>query len=1496
MYCTCQGGCVERGRGFVKHAGFAAPVWHWFATTLGQPTPIQVQGWPKIRAGNSALLVAPTGSGKTLAAFLAGLDRLMFAPAAVNAGVKLLYVSPLKALAVDIDRNLRGPLAGIEQAALDLGHPVRIPTIALRTGDTPAIERTRFRRHSSEILMTTPESLFLLLTSEAARHLATVETVIVDEVHALFSTKRGAHLALSLERLQALRAGNPLQRIGLSATVNPVEQAAAWLAGSSDGAAETRVIDIVDAAEPPRLQICIEVPVHDMASMGPRGEQRSLWPAIYAPLVDLIRQHRTTLIFVNSRGLAERLSADLNEHCGEPLVQAHHGAVARERRLEIEAALKHGQLRGLVATSTLELGIDMGTIELVVQIEAPPSVASGLQRMGRAGHQVGGTSKAVVFPKFRGDLLAAAATAELMKRGAVEALHIPQRPLDVLAQQVVAIVSMGAIDKQALLELIRGAAPYQQLSDSSFDGVLDMLSGRYPADEFAELRPRINWDRRSGMLSARPGAQRLALVNAGTIPDHGLYGVFLAGEGAKRSHRVGELDEEMVFESRVGDVFVLGASSWRIEDITVDRVLVSPAPGEPGRMPFWHGDRAGRSLALGQAVGRLARTLDTSTDADGLRALDERGLTPVASQNLIGYVRDQHQALGCVPNDEQIVVESFLDEIGDYRVCILSPLGARIHAPWAIAAMQLQRVQLEIESQAVWFDDGIVFRFPRERLPTLAQLVPDELQLDELLQQGLLNSALFASTFRECAARALLLPRRMPGRRTPLWAQRRRAADLLRAAGKFPEFPMLLEALRECMADAFDLQGLRQVLQGLRNETIRIRFVAAERPSPFAAALLFSYAGNFLYDGDAPLAERQAHALTVNQAELRGLLGELELRHLLDPDAIAEVENEVRRRSWRLQHADDLHDLLVVVGDLSRAEIAAYNATAPTCTSPEPLTWLYELEQQLRVVAVSLAGTLKYIAVEDVARYRALVDLVVPAGISADYLQPVRDPIGDIVARYARTHGPFATADLCRAYPMKVDLVDQVLAALEREGRITSGYFLPHGSEREWCDTEVLRRIKQRSLKRLRQQVTAVEPASLTRLLIEWQGVAQPRRGLDVLATALEQLQGMPLLASALESEILPARAQAYLMGDIDALISSGEFLWQGLEPVGTHDGRIAVYLAEQYPYLAPSCAEAPGDLAAQLRQTLHDRGASFFAEMLAATGAFAPELLDALWSLVWSGEVTNDSLLPLRSRMLRSVPTTQYRRASRHRQTRLAGSEGRWSLTRRWLRAQPVTPTEQLTHMTNALLDRYGVLVSEAFAGERSISFAQAYPVLKALEETGKVRRGYFVKGLAATQFALPGADDRLRLLRDCNLRLPALVLSAVDPANPYGTILPWPACEGRPQRVGGARVIIHDGRLLAYVSRSANSLITFGQGADHDRDQDALTIANALKRLVDTGRQRTCEICEVNAGMPQRTSLGAALKSVGFTTTSSSYFYRGAAGHPPTDVATPTSAIGND
>ena len=1495
-----------------KSAAFHPPVQRWFEASFPAPTRAQALGWPPILSGESTLLLAPTGSGKTLAAFLTAIDRLMFTEApAKKERCRVLYVSPLKALAVDVERNLRAPLAGIATQ----GGVLHVPQVAIRTGDTPASERAQMLRTPPDILITTPESLYLLLTSQAREILRPVETVIVDEIHSLVPTKRGAHLFLSLERLQQ-QARRELQRIGLSATQRPLDEVARLLGGGQPVGKKwrPRPVTIVDAGSKKELEVRVEVPVDDLSRLGeleeiPSGpasagpQRRSIWPSIHPRLLELIRAHRSTMIFVNSRRLAERLAGALNELAGAEVALAHHGSVARDKRQEMEDRLKRGALPAIVATSSLELGIDMGAVDLVVQIEAPPSIASGLQRIGRASHQVGGVPKGVMFPKHRGDLLCSAAAAWGMGAGQVEETFYPRNPLDVLAQQIVAHTSDGVHKVDEVYELVRRAAPFADLPRGSFDGVLDMLSGRYPSDEFAELRPRLTWDRIAGTLRAREGAARVAVANAGTIPDRGLYGVFLAtgeprgsaagraeaegrsigGAAGGKQRRVGELDEEMVFESREGEVFVLGASSWRIEEITQDKVMVTPAPGEPGKMPFWHGDRPGRPLEFGTHVGRLSRELARTPKAKALSRLQADGLDERAASNLLQYLHDQADATGEVPSDETVIVERYVDEVGDWRVCVLTPFGARVHAPWTTAVVRRLEQDRGLEVETMWTDDGMVFRIAESDAPPEPELFfPRADEVEDLVVQALGTTSLFAARFRENAARALLLPRRHPGRRSPLWAQRKRARDLLQVASRYGSFPLLLETYRECLRDVFDLPGLQETLRRVQDRRLRVVTVDSRTPSPFAASLLFSYVANFIYDGDTPLAERRAQALSVDQAQLRELLGEAEMRELLDARSIDEHEHAAQRLSRPAHGIDGLHDLLLALGDLSEGELRRRFEGDPP---------LQELFEQRRAFPLNLAGEKRWVAAEDAARVRDALGVPPPAGLPRELLEPVKDPLGDLVSRWARTHGPFRAEDLASRWGIGVAVVREALERLASQERVLEGEFLPNGRGREWVDAEVLKGLKRRALAKLRKQVEPVDPAALGRFLADWQGIARPRRGLDALLGAVEQIQGASLVASALEREILTARIQPLRPGDLDVLFSAGELIWRGVEPVGSRDGRIALYLTDHYRLLAPPPKKAEGALCEKLRQELRRRGASFFADLTAATGAFPADLLKALWDLVWAGEVTNDTLAPLRS-YLRGPPKEDRRtphlgRPFRSRRIGPPGSEGRWSL----LPEASGTPTERAAALAQALLSRHGVVTRESVhAEEIAGGFAAVYPVLKAMEEAGRARRGYFVAGLGGAQFAVPGAEDRLRSFRDAPPEPATIVLAATDPANPYGAVLPWPRVdgEGRAQRAAGAQVVLHDGTLVGWLSRSEHNLHTYLPAEEPDRSRFARALTHGLASLVEDGRRRALLIARVDGEDVNGSTLAPALKEAGFTAGVRGYLKRAPLGRgtPPAEA----------
>ncbi len=1518
----------------------------WFGDVFDAATPAQRGAWSAISAGRDALVVAPTGSGKTLAAFLWALDKLATAPPPEDPKhrCRVLYVSPLKALAVDVERNLRAPLTGIRQTAERLGEAPAQVEVAIRSGDTPAAERRKFATRPADILITTPESLFLILTSQAREALRGIDTVIVDEVHAVAGTKRGAHLAVTLERLDVLLE-RPAQRIGLSATVRPVEEVARFLGGS-------RPVEVVQPKYDKEWDLSVVVPVEDMTELGdaepesgsaarsPR--QPSIWPHVEEHVADLIAQHRSTIVFANSRRLAERLTSRLNEIAAEragaelpeagspaqlmaqsgaslaapPLVaRAHHGSVSKEQRALIEADLKSGRLPCVVATSSLELGIDMGAVDLVVQVEAPPSVASGLQRVGRAGHQVGAVSRGVMFPKFRGDLVETAVVVQRMREGRIEQLHIPANPLDVLAQQIVAIASMDTLHADELFDLVRRTAAFATLPRSAYDAVLDMLSGRYPSDEFAELRPRIVFDRVSGEISGRPGAQRLAVTSGGTIPDRGLFGVFLVGESS--NHRVGELDEEMVYESRVGDVFTLGTSSWRIEDITHDRVLVSPAPGQPGRLPFWKGDAVGRPAELGKATGAFVRTTASLPEAKAVERARAAGLDEFAARNLVAYLAEQREATGRVPDDTTIVVERFRDELGDWRVCVHSPYGGQVHGPWALAIAARLQERYGMDAQSVAGDDGIVLRLPEtDEPPPGAELVMfDPADIERIITDEVGGSALFASRFRECAARALLLPRRDPRRRSPLWQQRQRSAQLLSVASKYGSFPIVLEALRECLQDVYDLTALKELLAGVTERRVKVVEVETTEASPFAKSLLFGYVGAFMYEGDTPLAEKRAAALALDQTLLAELLGRTELRELLDAEVVLRTEAELQRlaEDRRARDAEGLFDVLRLVGPLSVA-----HAAQRAVEGADAEGWLTSLAAARRVVRVRMAGEHRWAVMDDLGRLRDALGIPVPPGVAEGFVVPVADPLGDLVSRYARTHGPFTAAALATHLGTGVAVVTDALRRLAAAGRVVEGEFLPGGTTPEWCDAEVLRLLRRRSLAALRKEVEPVEQAALARFLPSWQGVTGRASGrgfgdpAGAVLSAVEQLAGCAVPASALESIVLPSRVPGYAPSMLDELTASGEVLWAGAGALPGTDGWVSLHLADTCDLTLPDPDEARelGEVHQAVLDTLSGGGAFFFRQLsdaVAGTAGLVDDatLTSALWDLAWAGHLTNDTLGPLRAlvgggrgahRPRRSTPRGRIGRPGRApgrpgmpvRGGPLIAS-GRWSL----LPARNSDPTRRAHAAAENLLDRYGIVTRGAVISERTPGgFAAVYKVLSAFEESGRCRRGYFVAGLGAAQFALPGAVDRLRALADATGEAGgaagtpgaggtgradrrtgeagprAVVLAATDPANPYGAALGWPDREAagghRPGRKAGALVVMVDGHLAVYVERGGRTVLSFTE------DPAVLQPAvDALALAVRDGHLGKLSVETADGEQVRHTAFGDALAKAGFHAT---------------------------
>ncbi|HEV7770972.1 MAG TPA: DEAD/DEAH box helicase [Solirubrobacterales bacterium] len=1433
-------------------APFSDPVRRWFEASFEGPTPAQTGGWEAIAAGDNALICAPTGSGKTLAAFLWGIDRLAREPAR-GEGVRLVYISPLKALSYDIERNLRAPLRGI---GADI-------SVGLRTGDTPQSERRAMQKNPPDILITTPESLYLMLSSQVRSILGTVEAVIVDEIHAVAQSKRGSHLALTLERLEHLAQGD-IQRIGLSATQRPLERIAQFLVGPK------RECRIVDAGRKKALDLEIVVPVEDMAEPGapafpsedglppteiePSAHVRSIWPAIYPELVKLVKEHTSTIIFVNNRRAAERLAKRINElangedeqelpatehagHSGESsaeppaeIARAHHGSLSHEERTLVEELLKSGQLPCLVATSSLELGIDMGALDLVIQVESPKSVSRGLQRVGRAGHGLGETSKGRIFPKFRGDLLECAVVARRMREGEIEETVIPRNPLDVLAQHLVSMAALDEWEVDEIERLVTAADPFHELSREQLENVLDMLDGRYPSDRFAELRPRIVWDRTEGTIHGRKGARTLVVTNAGTIPDRGLYGVHLPD-----GRRVGELDEEMVYEARAGQTFLLGATSWRIEEITRDRVIVTPAPGAPGAVPFWKGDGIGRPAELGKAIGAFAREA-VSREPEELAA--EYDLDPRAARNLVSYLREQQQATKVVPSDETIVVERFRDEIGDWRLCILSPYGGRVHSAWGLALAAKIRAERDLEADAIWSDDGIVIHLPDADEPPPADLVlidPDE--LEDLVVSELSGSPLFGARFRENASRSLLIPRAYPGKRTPLWQQRLKSQSLLEVARDFPRFPVILETYRECLQDVLDLPSLAELLRKLHSRQLSLVEVETPTASPFASSLLFDYVATYMYEGDTPNAERRAAALALDRDLLRELLGQEELRELIDPEALEEVEAQLQYRTevGRPEDRDGLQQVLRGLGDLTAAECDERVAEGYSAAS-----MLEKLVAERRVAKVRVAGEERYIAGEDAGLYRDALGVPPPPGLPETFLEDHPDAMRALVRRYARTHGPFPTVQLAGRYGVDPT---PALRELEREGALVRGELLPGGTEREWCDSEVLRRVRRASLARLRKEVEAADRSQLARFLPSWQNVDAYRpagAGPDRLREALVPLQGVTITPKVWETAVLPRRLGAYSPAWLDELCTSGEVVWIGAGALGRSDGRVALYFREDVRLAGPPPANgkleaAEGAIHDAIRERLA-AGPSFWLDLLADLDFSAEELHNALWDLAWSGEVTSDSFAPLRAPKLRAV-APQERSGRRFGRRRAAGAavQGRWSLTAPLFEGAPAAGP-RLRAQAELMLERYGIVTRETVLAEGVPGgFSTLYGELGNLELLGTARRGYFVEGLGGAQFALPGAVERLRSMprEDGSY----LLLAATDPANPYGASLPWPKLESgrRPGRTPGSHLLLRDGEPVVFVERGGRGILRLKplEGAELQAAMQALADAVSAGHL---------------------------------------------------------------
>lgn len=1478
----------------------------WFAGTFVEPTAAQDQAWDAIADGDHTLVIAPTGSGKTLAAFLWAIDRLAHEPAP-EAGTRVLYISPLKALAIDVERNLRTPLAGISRIAEQSGQPAPTISVGVRSGDTPPATRRQLILNPPDILITTPESLFLMLTSAARETLTGVQTVIVDEVHAVAGTKRGAHLALSLERLDS-RLERPAQRIGLSATVRPPEEVARFLSGG-------RPARIVNPPAAKTFDLTVQVPVPDMANL----ENNTIWPDVENRIVDLIEAHTSTIVFANSRRLAERLTARINEiHAtrngvdlptppaaimasnqvqgADPLLaKAHHGSVSKEQRAAVEDDLKTGRLKAVVATSSLELGIDMGAVDLVIQVESPPSVASGLQRVGRAGHQVGEISSGVLLPKHRTDLIGCAVSVQRMLAGQIETMRVPANPLDILAQHTVAACALEPLSADGWFDTVRRSAPFSTLPRSAFEATLDLLSGKYPSTDFAELRPRLVYDRDTGTLTARPGAQRLAVTSGGAIPDRGLFTVYLASENEKPS-RVGELDEEMVYESRPGDVISLGATSWRITEITHDRVLVIPAPGQPARLPFWRGDDAGRPAELGAAIGRFTGELAALDRGDFERRCTDIGFDAFATDNLWRLLESQREATTTVPSDSTLLVERFRDELGDWRVVLHSPYGLKVHGPLALAVSRRLLERYGIDEKPTASDDGIVVRLPdTDDTPPGADLfVFDADEIEPLVTAEVGGSALFASRFRECAARALLLPRRHPGKRSPLWHQRQRAAQLLDVARKYPDFPIVLETVRECLQDVYDVPTLTDLMARIAQRRVRLLEVETPTPSPFAASLMFGYVGAFMYEGDSPLAERRAAALSLDTALLAELLGRVELRELLEPDVIVTTERQLQHlaEDRRARDAEGVADLLRLLGPLTETEIAS------RATASDVRPWLDGLQSARRVLQVSYAGSSWWVAVEDIGRLRDAVGVAVPMGVPADFTESVPDPLGELLSRYARTRGPFSTVVAAARFGLGLRVTADVLGRMALDGKLVRGEFTDSDGSEQWCDAGVLRILRRRSLAALRAQVEPVSTRAYARFLPAWQQVgASGAAGVDGLLNVIEQLSGAAVPASAVEPLILSPRVRGYQPAMLDELLASGEVIWSGAGAISGSDGWVVFHHADTAPLTLATPAdlelsEAHRAIVDVLGSPGESRGAFFFRQLAEDIAGREGTFTAALWDLIWGGWVSGDTFAPVRAMLTGGTrPGTRRPAAAAHRHRRAPRlsrysvahaqarptdprAAGRWSA----LPAREPDSTLRAHFTAELLMNRYGVLTRSAVASstdEVPGGFAMLYKVMTALEEAGRCQRGYFVESLGGAQFATAATVDRLRGYADSvdqeRPEYHAVVLAAADPANPYGAALPWPArpdaeTSHRPGRKAGALVVLVDGELAWFLERGGRSLLTFAANAEAQR-----AAAGALADLVRTGHLAGVVVEKID-GTPVLLATGPAteaLTAAGFART---------------------------
>jgi ATP-dependent Lhr-like helicase len=1375
----------------------------WFEETFGEPSPPQVLGWPAISSGKNTLILAPTGSGKTLAAFLWAINHLVeqHLREELRPGVRILYVSPLKALNNDIERNLESPLHGIREQARKSG--LKLPTIrtSVRTGDTPQSKRASMLKHPPDILITTPESLYLMLTAKQARKMfTTVQYVIVDEIHSICSNKRGVHLSITLERLASL-AEQEFVRIGLSATQRPLELIAAFLGGREwiGKKLVPRPVQIVDAGQRKAMDLRVECAVPDFSLLA----QESVWPLVFTELLELIRLHKTTLIFVNNRRLAERVAAKLNEmltdthdtfnqyavptrpsntpqlqHSITPssvsnpdLVQAYHGSMSRHAREQMETDLKAGKLRALVATSSLELGIDIGSIDLVVQLQSPKGVARGLQRVGRSGHLVNASSKGRIFPTYREDLVEAAVVARAMVAHDVEPTSIPTNCLDVLAQQIVAMVSVEEWNVDELFDLIRQSHCYHSISKKLYAGVLQMLAGRYTNDAFRELRARISWDKVNNTLRALPGSSQLAITSGGTISDRGYFGVYLEDGKTK----VGEVDEEFVYESRVGDTFILGTNVWRMNGIDANRITVTPAPGQPARMPFWRGEGIGRSVDMGKQIGAFRSEMNRKLDSpECLTWLQyEFPIDHRAAWNIQEYFRKQHDATGAIPHDKLLIIEGFRDEIGDPRIVIHSPFGRRINGLLGFVAVHRVQQMLKATPQMLYNDDGVLLRC--SDVDALPLNFFDGLTIkeaEEIVLNDLLSSPLFGGQFRQNAARALLMPRIAPGKRTPLWLQRLRAADLLQVARQFNDFPIVIETMREVLNDILDFNTFKGIVGQIENGTIAIESVQTEVPSPFAASMLFDFIAVYMYEWDQPREDRQSQYLSINRELLSEVVETESISSLLRPEAISTVELQLQRKAegYKARSPEELLEFLLHIGDLTDEEVEE------RCIG-EGAGFLETLASNGRAVQIRLGNKKRWIAGEEEDLY--------------DNFGEERNA-STILLRYLQSSGPTTTDELARRFGLTEDQVESILTKIAA-GQIIGGRFNKNLDQPQWCYRPNLERIHRQTIGILRREIKPSSLAEFTHFLFHWQHVHPSRQlsGPTGVQQCLEQLQALPLPAEVWERDILRSRVSGYSQELMNQIGTNGSFVW-----TGRGSGKMRCLLrGEGSTYLDPPADEFETSLSAGARRVLEyvrKNGASFFSDIRTDAQLSLDGLNKSIAELFWGGFITNDLFTELQnvkrlSHIESNIPTERVEMLDpRHNPRRpklmqavrkaikqVPGWSGRWSLVHLpGVMGEDITLEERAHRQALQLLERYGIVAREFYRREELLPWALIAADMQRMEMRGDIRRGYFVEGLSGMQFALPTAVEDLRRLRsERNGDQSPLLVNACDPANPYGT-----------------------------------------------------------------------------------------------------------------------------